>query len=219
MTYTSSAHWDGVFQRLQLEGSDIDWGDQWTGAFIKPLRVASVNSVLDLGCGTGNDVIRLANAGLQGMGLDYSEEAIRQASKKPEIPIPLLVADMAQPLPFAASSFDAIMSNVAIHMFSDSITRKVFREIKRILRPTGLFLFHLNALEDRPLRAKWKGIAQEIEPNYVIEPDGQTMHFFSEEYLQELLANWSSTTLERVEILHSQTGEIFKVVWRGIAHK
>ena len=80
-------------------------------------------------------------------------------------------------------------------------------------------MFHLNAIEDRPLRAKWKPVVQEIEPNYVVEQDGQTMHFFSEAYIRDLLPNWSTTTLELVEILHQETHEPFKRVWRGIARK
>ncbi|WP_460201463.1 class I SAM-dependent methyltransferase [Scytonema sp. NUACC21] len=31
-----------------------------------------------------------------------------------------VIADMAKPLPFQSASFDAVMSNVAIHMFSES---------------------------------------------------------------------------------------------------
>ena len=126
---------------------------------------------------------------------------------------------MAQALPLAASSFDAAMSNVALHMFSDAITQAIFTEIWRILRPHGLFVFHVNALEDRPLRNRWNPAVTEIEPNYVLERDGQTMHFFCETYLRQLLSNWSATRLEFVEILHQDTQEPFKRVWRGMAHK
>ena len=219
MHYAPSTHWDEVFQRLQQSGTDLDWGNQWTGSFVETLHSASINTILDLGCGTGNDVVRLAKAGFQVIGLDYSVTGIQQASKKATAPTRFVVADMAHPLPFAASSFDAVMSNVALHMFADRETRAVFRDIRRILRPNGLFVFHLNALEDRPLRMKWKGVVREIEPNYILEQDGQTMHFFSEEYLRELLAIWSTTALEFVEILHQQTQEPFKRVWRGIARK
>ena len=110
------------------------------------------------------------------------------------------------------------MSNVAAHMFSDAITRAIFREVQRIVRPGGFFLFHLNALEDRPLRARWRRLARELEPNYILEETGQTMHFFSEAYLLELLAGWQAVELEPVIILDRYTGnKPFKQVWRGIA--
>jgi SAM-dependent methyltransferase len=124
---------------------------------------------------------------------------------------------MAMPLPFPDSSFDAVMSNVALHMFPDRLTRQVFAEIRRLVPPGGLFLFHVNAVEDRPLRARWRPVARELEQDFVLEETGQTMHFFSEAYLRELLREWTELRLEPVEITRDETGETFKHVWRGIA--
>jgi SAM-dependent methyltransferase len=124
---------------------------------------------------------------------------------------------MARPLPFPASSFDAVMSNVAVHMFPDSVTRSVFAEIRRLVRPGGLFLFHVNAVEDRPLRARWRPVARELDQDFVLEETGQTMHFFSRPYLRELLQDWTDLRLEPVEITRPETSEKFKHVWRGIA--
>jgi SAM-dependent methyltransferase len=124
---------------------------------------------------------------------------------------------MARPLPFPDGTFDAVMSNVALHMFPDSVTRSVFAEIRRLIRPGGLFLFHVNAIEDRPLRARWRPVARELDQDFVMEETGQTMHFFSEPYLRELLQEWSDLRLEPVEIGRRESGEKFKHVWRGIA--
>ncbi len=126
---------------------------------------------------------------------------------------------MTASLPCPDGSFDAVMSNVAVHMFPDGVTRSVFAEVRRLVRPAGLFLFHVNALEDRPLRARWRPVARELESDYVLEETGQTMHFFSEPYLRELLRQWSELRLDPVEITHRETGEKFKQVWRGIAHR
>jgi SAM-dependent methyltransferase len=110
------------------------------------------------------------------------------------------------------------MSNVAIHMFPDGVTRSVFAEVGRVVRPGGLFVFHVNSLEDRPLRAR-RLPARELEPDYVAEESGQTMHFFSEAYLRELLAGWQEVRLVPVLVPHHKTGEPYKHVWRGIAHR
>jgi SAM-dependent methyltransferase len=126
---------------------------------------------------------------------------------------------MSAPLPFPAGGFDAVMSNVALHMFPDGVTRSVFAEIGRVVRPDGLFVFHVNALEDRPLRERWRPVGQELERNYVLEQSGQTMHFFSDDYLRELLQPWREVDLEPVEITSRDTGEPFKRVWRGIARR
>ena len=61
--------------------------------------------------------------------------------------------------------------------------------------------------------------ARELEPDYVAEESGQTMHFFSEAYLRELLGGWQEVHLVRVSIPHHDTGEPYKHVWRGIASR
>jgi hypothetical protein len=110
------------------------------------------------------------------------------------------------------------MSNVAMHMFPDGVTRTVFAEVMRLVRVGGLFVFHVNALEDRPLRARWLP-GRELEPDYVAEESGQTMHFFSEAYLRELLEGWRDLRLVPVAVPHRKTGELFKQVWRGMARR
>jgi SAM-dependent methyltransferase len=125
---------------------------------------------------------------------------------------------MTRPLPFPDEDFDAVMSNVAMHMFPDGVTRAVFAEVGRLVRPGGLFVFHVNALEDRPLRAR-NLPARELEPDYVAEDSGQTVHFFSEAYLRELLAGWRELQVAPVPIPHRQTGEPYKHVWRGIVRR
>ena len=98
------------------------------------------------------------------------------------------------------------------------MTRALFAEVGRLVRPGGLFLFHVNSLEDRPLRAR-NLPARELEPDYVLEETGQTMHFFSEPYLRELLAGWQELELAAVPIPDPGTGDVFKHVWRGITRR
>jgi len=190
----------------------------WTGPFLVPLRQAGVRTILELGCGTGNDAARLADEGYSVTAVDVSGEAIGQAEAKFGSLARFLVADITQPLAFPDGSFDAVMSNVAIHMFPDSVTRALFAQVGRLVRAGGLFLFHVNALEDRPLRARCLP-ARELEPDYVAEESGQTMHFFSEDYLRDLLSGWHHVQLVPVSVPHRKTGEPFKHVWRGIARR
>jgi SAM-dependent methyltransferase len=217
--YARPGYWDSFFRRLRESGGDLDWEGRWIEPFLVPLRDDGVQTILELGCGTGNDAARLADQGYAVTAVDFSGEAIKRARSRFGSRVGFLVADMASPLPFRAGGFDAVMSNVALHMFPDGVTRSIFSEIGRVVRPDGLFVFHVNALEDRPLRARQRPGAQELERNYVLEPSGQTMHFFSDDYLQELLRPWRDIQLEPVEITHADTGEPFKQIWRGIARR
>jgi SAM-dependent methyltransferase len=218
VTYAGAEFWDQFFRQRRESGHDLDWGGLWTGPFLVPLREAGVRTILELGCGTGNDAARLAGEGYSVTAVDLSGEAIKQARARFGSMVRFAVADIAQRLPFTDGSFDAVMSNVAMHMFPDGVTRALFAEVRRLVRPGGLFLFHVNALEDRPLRARWLP-ARELEADYVAEESGQTMHFFSEAYLRELLGGWRELHLGSVQIPHRKTGEPFKHVWRGIARR
>jgi SAM-dependent methyltransferase len=218
VAYAGAEFWDPFYRQRRESGDDLDWGGVWTKPFLAPLRAAGVRTVLELGCGTGNDAARLADEGYSVTAIDLSSEAIEQALAKFGPKAEFMVADMARRLPFPDGSFDAVMSNVAMHMFPDDVTRSLFAEVGRLVGPGGLFLFHVNSLEDRPLRARWLP-ARELEPDYVAEESGQTVHFFSEVYLRDLLSDWRDLQLASVPIRHRKTGEPFKHVWRGIANR
>lgn len=218
-SYAHPRYWDSFFRGLGQSGRDLDWEGRWIEPFLVPLRDARAHTILELGCGTGNDAARLAGEGYAVTALDFSGEAINRARSRFGSRVGFLLADMALPLPFRAHAFDALMSNVALHMFPDAVTRSVFAEIGRVVRPAGLFVFHVNSLEDRPIRARQRPGTQELEQNYVLEPSGRTMHFFSDHYLHELLEPWREVRLEAVEITHAATGEPFKRMWRGLARR
>ena len=217
LDYAKEGYWDGYFRRLRETGSDLDWGGRWTDPFVPLLRVSDARDVLELGCGTGNDAARLAREGLHVVATDLSAEAVAQARKKYGDIVDFQVVDLATGLPFPGGSFDAVMANVALHMFPDSVTREIFEDVRRVLRPGGLFLFHVNAHDDRPLRELWRPVLRDLEPDYVLEEAGQTVRFFSRAYLAHLLASWHVVMLDHLEILHEGTNEPFKRVWRVAA--
>jgi SAM-dependent methyltransferase len=218
VAYAGAEFWDGFFRERRESGRDLDWQGLWTRPFLSPLREAGTRTILELGCGTGHDAARLAGEGYSVTAVDLSAEAIGQARARFGSMVEFVLADMAQRLPFRDRGLDAVMSNVALHMFPDGVTRALFAEVGRVVRPGGLFLLHVNALEDRPLRAR-RWAERELEPDYVAEESGQTMHFFSEAYLRELLGEWRELDLTPVPIPHHETGEPYKHVWRGIARR
>jgi SAM-dependent methyltransferase len=79
MAYAGAEFWDGFYRRRRESGNDLDWEGFWTAPFLIPLREAGVRTVLELGCGTGNDAARLAREGYSVTAIDLSGEAIGQA--------------------------------------------------------------------------------------------------------------------------------------------
>jgi SAM-dependent methyltransferase len=215
--HEQKTYWDGHYRGLAERGSDLDWGGRWTGPFLPLLRAAGARDVLELGCGTGNDAARLAREGFNVVATDLSAEAVTAARQKYGDLLDLRVVDMAAGLPFTTAGFDAVMANVALHMFTDAVTRAVFSEVRRVLREGGLFLFHVNAHDDRPLRERARPVLRELEPDYVLEKAGQTVRFFSRTYLDDLLTGWQVVMLDHVGIAQGRANVPYKRVWRVAA--
>lgn len=100
-------------------------------------REAAGLAVLDIGCGTGNQLA--ANRGALPcatyVGLDQSFGMLRQARRK-EPAIAWVRADGAA-LPFPARSFDLVCCQFAFHHIEDKAG--MLRAVFRVLRPGGRF--------------------------------------------------------------------------------
>lgn len=99
-------------------------------------------SIIDIGCGTGRGVAGLqkiySNAKVVGLDMAYSmlqetKKRFRLLSKKR-----MVNADMER-LPIASDCFDLMFSCLAIQWAND--LNVVFREVARIGKPGGLFMF------------------------------------------------------------------------------
>jgi ubiquinone/menaquinone biosynthesis C-methylase UbiE len=100
---------------------------------------AQVN-VLDLGCGTGRLLDRLAThfPNLRGTGLDLSAEMLRQARRQNRHrPRLIYVQGNALELPFADGQFDAVFNTCTFLHYPEP--ERVFSEVSRVLRPGGYF--------------------------------------------------------------------------------
>lgn len=98
-----------------------------------PLR--SGIRVLDLGCGTGTLLQRIAEnpLGVSCCGLDVSRRMLSLAAQRAPT-VPLLRADAHQ-LPFAPGSFDLVVSTSALHYWREP--NRVLAEIRMVLDRSG----------------------------------------------------------------------------------
>ena len=99
--------------------------------------------VIDLGCGSGENAIFFAMAGLEVVGVDGSPEAIRQArdkARKRGVSIRFDVADVLD-LGEHHKSFDTATDSGVFHVFDDEDRHRYATSVRGVLRPGGhLFL-------------------------------------------------------------------------------
>ncbi len=105
-------------------------------------------AILDIGAGTGFLCLELANKYPQAnmIALDISEKMLLQLTKNANKSLSLdsnkifqtICAD-AEQLPFKSQQFDLVISSLALQWCND--LNSVFEQVKRILKPGGLFMF------------------------------------------------------------------------------
>jgi ubiquinone/menaquinone biosynthesis C-methylase UbiE len=108
--------------------------------------------VLDIGCGTGRLLDRIAKVlpAARLVGLDRSEGmAVATRHLRPQL---LIERGSAEALPHSSACFDAVVTTISFHHWSDKIG--AIAEVFRVLRPGGLFALTDMSVDDLPL---WPG--------------------------------------------------------------
>lgn len=95
--------------------------------------------ILDLGCGPGNMLRRLRRWGTV-VGTDFSLDALAFARTKG---VSRVLSCDSIALPFASASFDCVIALDMLEHVEDDVG--TMREIRRVLRPDGVFLFTVPA--------------------------------------------------------------------------
>jgi cyclopropane fatty-acyl-phospholipid synthase-like methyltransferase len=99
---------------------------------------------IDIGCGTGTNVITLANAGWQVTGVDFAPHAVKLAKQKTRqagIQARLLVDD-ATNLVAITGPFDLALDLGCFHGISEEGREKYLDQLDRILAPNGFWLLY-----------------------------------------------------------------------------
>jgi SAM-dependent methyltransferase len=99
--------------------------------------------VLEVGCGTGCDLLQFAKHGALATGVDITPRHLELARQRVGNLAAVVEGD-GRNLPFSDASFDYAYSHGVLHHSDEP--RKIVEEIFRVLRPGGRFNVHVYAL-------------------------------------------------------------------------
>ena len=102
--------------------------------------------LLDIGCGEGNDLNYFKGLGAEIYGIDINATAVRIAQDRFALGEQNIKATNASTLNFPDSTFDVVTSNYVLQSIEE--LEPVFKEIDRVLKPGGEFVF----LATHPMR-------------------------------------------------------------------
>jgi SAM-dependent methyltransferase len=170
-------HWTRLYARDR-------WGAGPSG-FVR--KIAPVlperSSVLELGCGKGDDAAYLARLGHDVIACDFVEAVVagnRERFRDVDgLTFRLMRTD--GPFPDPDDTFDVVYAHLTLHYFRHGVTQAIFREIDRVLGPGELLAFVCKSDQD-PLY----GHGTMIEPD-MFELHGHVRHFFTEAYARQCL--------------------------------
>jgi SAM-dependent methyltransferase len=97
--------------------------------------------VLDVGCGTGESALHLAQRGYEVVGIDGSPRAIAKASAKAKarrLNARFEIADALR-LPMPERPFDTVIDSGLFHVFSDDERLRFRESLAGVIRPGGTY--------------------------------------------------------------------------------
>lgn len=111
---------------------------------IEYIDTHSPGKALDLGCGTGTNVITLAQHGWKVIGVDFVPSAIKTARRKAQklnIPVEFIRADVSR-LNQIKTTFDLILDIGCYHAITEKQQARYLDNISRQLSKNGTYLLY-----------------------------------------------------------------------------
>lgn len=133
---------------------------------LKHLDIKPDDIVLDVGCGGGININRMAEKAKKVYGVDYSIESVKLSREVNrdligQGKVEVLEGDV-QSLPFEDNTFDIITAFETVYFWPN--IEKSFGEVKRVLKPGGTFMMGMesNGSDNIPMKISKKLIDMEV---------------------------------------------------------
>jgi SAM-dependent methyltransferase len=134
--------WEDVFRKKEWGKYPPEYVIRFAARHFYGAEDRRAVRLLDFGCGPGACAWFMAREGFDVYGIDGSPTAISRARKRLEgehLSADLRVGDFAT-LPWPSEFFDGVVDNVALCANRLAATQEAVGEVRRVLKPGGLFL-------------------------------------------------------------------------------
>lgn len=159
---------------------------------------------LEMGCGAGPNLIWLAQKGMRVSGVDISPTALELARENLKRAgcqdrVGELLEASVTDVPFHDASFDGIIEACVFQHLSRSDRQQAFRQVRRLLKPKGVFVGYMLDAGHSVFQAKQSEQLKD-DPGTLMLGDGSSKfhltniglsHFFRETEFAELLHDFS----------------------------
>lgn len=166
----SVIYWDEIYKNME---NTMPKYDLWLDKFNDILRTSKDEAIIDLGCGYGGNTLYLFERNYYVISCDFSNEALNRVKKY--VPNAKTInIDISNKLPFYDESTRVIVADLSLHYFDTLTTKKILKEIQRILKINGYLICRINSIKDINYGAN---TGREIEKNYYLSNVGNKRYF------------------------------------------
>ncbi len=165
-------------------------------------REISQIKVLEVGCGTGNNLWFVAREGMQAFGIDGSETAIQFSKDRFEsegLVANFVVGDMAN-LPYEDEYFDLVFDRSSMSFLSKKGMNRAVMEVNRVLKSNGMFLCTPYSSFDSScyINDDQDGVIKDIVTGRIL--GGSQVAFYGIQELRSMFSNkWNIQEIIHVE--------------------
>ncbi len=188
--------------------------NQFKGLFAKETKAFSFipenSKILDIGCGTGRTTMYFHENGFNVTGVDFSH-ALVETAKGQNREISYMVGD-ACALSFKEGQFDVVVFsfNGIDCVYPYQRRAMVLQEIKRVLKPGGLFIF---SAHNNCIPRDWSGIIRLFKTPFKRKTN---TYITDTGYSWGAVKIYVTTPVKQIEELESMDFEVIKLIPRNI---
>jgi len=122
--------------------------DNWlNNSFMDDIITNCNDEIIDLGCGQGNNTLYLIEKNKNVISCDISNEALKIVKNNIKNSN-VVKLNMLDGLPFVDNFTSLIISDLSLQYFSFEDTKKIIKDLKRVIKPCGHLILRLSSTND-----------------------------------------------------------------------